>query len=81
MIEQVSHQLFGQFASCVRATLEAEARARRAATPGERAAALAEAERARPREIRAVPLLLKALWAWLLGLFRQRPRPPRTGAP
>lgn len=75
MIEQVSHQLFEQFAACVRATLEAEARAAGASTPEERAAALADAERARPGTLRAVPLLLRALWAWLLGLFRRRPRP------
>lgn len=75
MIEQVSHQLFERFAACVRATLEAEARAAGASTPEERAAALADAERARPGAVRAVPLFMRALWAWLLGLFRRRPRP------
>jgi len=73
MIEQVSHQLFQQFAACVRATLEAEDRARGASSPEERAAALAAVPDARPRPVRAVPLLFRALWAWLLGLFRRRP--------
>lgn len=72
MIEQVSHQLFQQFAACVRATLEAEAAARGAASPEARAAALAAIPRASPQAVRALPLLFRALWAWLLGLFRRR---------
>jgi carbon monoxide dehydrogenase subunit G len=70
MIEQVSHQLFQQFAACVRATLEGEARAR----AGE-VAAPAPPPRAEP--VRALPLLMRALWAWLLGLLRRTPRPSR----
>jgi len=73
MIEQVSHQLFQQFAACVRATLEGEARARGASSPEERAAALAAIPSAQPQAVRALPLLLRAFWAWLLGLFRRRP--------
>ncbi len=86
MFEQVARQLFGQFAACVRATLEAEVAARTApgATPAAPGAAPAAATRgrdaagssARPREVRAVPLLLRAFWAWLLGLFRRRPGAP-----
>jgi len=71
MIEQVAHQLFQQFAACVRATLEAEAVARAApAVPGAAAAAPAPAP---PREeaVRALPLLMRTLWAWLVGLFRR----------
>lgn len=64
MIEQVSHQLFQQFAACVGATLESEATAR----TGEMA--LPAPHRAEP--LRALPLLMRALWAWLLGLFRRR---------
>jgi carbon monoxide dehydrogenase subunit G len=68
MIEQVSHQLFEQFAGCVRRTLEAEA----AAT----AAGLAPPAPApaRPEAVAALPLLMRALWAWFLGLFRRRRR-------
>ncbi len=86
MFEQVARQLFGQFAACVRATLEAEVAARTApgATPAPGAAPGAVTRgqdagvsSARPREVRAVPLLLSAFWAWLLGLFRRR----RPGAP
>ena len=67
-------QLFQQFAACVRTTLEAEASARGAASPEERAAALAAIPRASPQAVRALPLLFRALWAWLLGLFRRRSR-------
>ncbi len=66
MIEQVSHQLFEQFAGCVRATLEAEAVARAGGT------APAAVPR-RPEAVAALPLLLRALWAWFLGLFRRKP--------
>ena len=57
MIDQVSHQLFAQFAGCVRATLEA--------APNE-----APAEEA-GRPVRAVPLLFRALWASLVALLRR----------
>lgn len=77
MFEQVAHQLFGQFAACVRATLEAEAAARVAVSEEARAVAHAAAAAARPREVRALPLLVRALWAWLLGLLRRR----RGGTP
>lgn len=66
MIEQVSHQLFEQFAGCVRATLEAEAAAR--------AGAPAAPAPKRQEAVAAFPLLMRALWAWFLGLFRRRPR-------
>lgn len=57
MIEQVSHQLFGHFAECARGTLEA--------APG--AAPAVEAG----RPVRAVPLLLRALWALLVAFLRR----------
>lgn len=60
MIEQVSHQLFSQFAACVKATLESEA-AGAAAPAGELPVA---------RPVRIVPLVLGALWAVLTALFR-----------
>lgn len=68
MIEQVAHQLFQQFAACVRATLEAEAAAR-GAGPG-----AVEAARPAPRQepVRALPTLLRALWAWIVALLRRR---------
>ena len=65
LIEQVAHQLFRQFASCVRATLEAEAEAE-AGLP----AAAAVPQRAEP--VRAIQLFFRALWAWILSLFRRR---------
>ena len=68
MIEQVSHQLFEQFAGCVRATLEAEAASRAGA------AAPAEPPPPRPEAVAALPLLLRAIWAWLLSPFRRRRR-------
>jgi carbon monoxide dehydrogenase subunit G len=67
MIEQVSHQLFEQFAACVRATLEAEAAAR----AGEAAPAPPPP---RPEAVAAIPLLLRAIWAWFLSLFRRARR-------
>lgn len=70
MFEQVAHQLFAQFAGCVRARLEAEDPAAAATAAG------AAAPPPRPAEaVRALPLLMRALWAWLLSLFRRR-RPP-----
>lgn len=64
MIEQVSHQIFEQFSACVRATLEAEAGVGAAST----------APPPRQEAVHALPLLLRAFWAWILGLFRRRPR-------
>lgn len=72
MFEQVAHQLFAQFAGCVRARLEAEDPAAAATVTGTGPAAPP------PRQaeaVRALPLLMRALWAWLLSLFRRR-RPP-----
>jgi carbon monoxide dehydrogenase subunit G len=72
MIEQVSHQVFLQFAERVRAHLERPAAAAAAGSP-EAASAVAEAAAPAspgPAEpLRAFPLLLRALWAWLRGLF------------
>jgi uncharacterized protein len=65
MIEQVSHQLFQQFAACVRGTLESEAAARVAGTAPTPQPQRAEA-------VAAFPLLMRALWAWFVGLFRKR---------
>jgi len=60
MIEQVSHQIFLQFADNVRATLEAEAAPAGAGPTG---------VPARPQALSALPLLMRALWAWLKALF------------
>jgi uncharacterized protein len=86
MIEQVAHQLFLQFAGSVRAALEAEqvapasapAVAAGAGTAQRPAGPLAAAAQ---QPVRALPLLLRALWALLTGLFRRLlgPRPPRSG--
>jgi len=69
MIEQVSHQVFLQFAERVRAHLERPAAAAEggAAAPGEARPPPPAAE-----PLAAFPLLLRALWAWLKGLFGAR---------
>jgi carbon monoxide dehydrogenase subunit G len=59
MIEQVSHQVFLQFAERVRASLEAEAAETAAACP------------APAGPVRVLPLLLAALTAWLASLLRR----------
>ncbi len=83
MIVEVAHQLFQQLASCVAATLGAEAAAASAAaaSPGGPAAAPPPALATHPtpppgEAVRIVPILLAALWAWLRSLFG-RPRTPR----
>ncbi len=69
MIEQVSHQLFQQFSTCVQATLEAEA-ARVASVPaGEPPPAPPPPREVEP--VRAIPLLLTTLWATLAGILRR----------
>jgi len=64
MIEQVSHQLFAQFAACVKATLEAEA-----AGTGAAFGPAGELPVAQP--VKIVPLVLGAFWAVLSALFRR----------
>jgi carbon monoxide dehydrogenase subunit G len=65
MIEQVSHQIFQQFSACVRGTLESEAAAKVAGSAPAPVQKRAEA-------VAAFPLLMRALWAWFLGLFRRK---------
>ena len=64
MIEQVSHQVFLQFAERVAATLEAEA-AQAEGGPG----TVASRPPARVEAVAALPLLLRALLAWLRSLL------------
>ena len=64
MIEQVSKQLFRQFAECVRAELAVRA----TGSP----APVRPATAAKP--VRALPLLLQSLWAMILSLFRRLAR-------
>jgi uncharacterized protein len=66
MIEQVSHQLFQQFATCVQATLEAETSAAAAGPAGAPAPPPPEAE-----PVHAIPLLFRTLWAALTGFLRR----------
>ena len=66
MIDQVSKQLFRQFADCVRAEMAARATGRGAA------AAAAPVTAAKP--VRALPLLLQSLWAMILSVFRRLAR-------
>jgi carbon monoxide dehydrogenase subunit G len=73
MIVEVAHQLFQQLATCVAATLGAEAAS---STPAGAAGAPATPP-PRADAVRAVPLLLAAFWAWLRSLFG-RPRTPRA---
>jgi uncharacterized protein len=67
MIEQVSHQLFQQFATCVQATLEGEASAAAASPAG----ALAPPHPREAEPVHAIPLLLTTLWAALAGFLRR----------
>lgn len=57
MVEQVSHQMFQQFARCVQARLEAAPGAAPATGTGQ--------------PLRAVPLVARALWAALVAFFRR----------
>jgi hypothetical protein len=59
MIEQVSHQIFLELSRCIRGRLEAEAGGAAAAPPP------------RQEAVRAVPLVMKALLAWLASLLRR----------
>lgn len=72
MVEQVSQQLFEQFAACVRATLEPR--------QGPSTEGGVEPPPPRARPVRAIPLLFTALWALLVRLLRrlagQKPGPP-----
>jgi hypothetical protein len=68
MIEQVSHQLFQQFAACVQATLEAEQAAAASAGGG---FAEPPAPQREVEPVRAIPLLLRTLWAALAGFVRR----------
>jgi len=67
LVEQVSHQIFGQFSACVRTTLEAAPAAGSTAAP---------AAAPRGEAVAALPLLLRALWAWVLSLLGVRRRGP-----
>lgn len=69
MIEQVSHQLFQQFATCVQATLEAEAAASASMPGGESPPPPPPPPEVEP--VRAIPLLFRTLWAALAGLVRR----------
>jgi uncharacterized protein len=69
MIEQVSHQLFQQFAACVQATLEAEAAAAASSTAGSPPAPPQPPREVEP--VRAIPLLFTTLWAAVAGFLRR----------
>jgi hypothetical protein len=66
VLEAVGHEVFRDFAACVRATLEAEERERASPAPA-RGGLDASAPRG---PLRPVPLLFRALRAWLAGLLR-----------
>jgi len=67
VLEPLGHVVFHQFASCVRATLEAEHAQVAAGT-----AATAPPRPARQEPLRAIPLVLRAVMAWVAGWFRAR---------
>lgn len=69
MIEQVSHQLFQQFAACVQTTLEAEAAAAASTPAGSPPPPPPPPREAEP--VRAIPLLLTTLWAAVAGFLRR----------
>ena len=69
MIEQVSHQLFQQFAACVQATLEAESAAAASTPAGSPPPPPPPAREVEP--VRAIPLLLTTLWAAVAGFLRR----------
>jgi carbon monoxide dehydrogenase subunit G len=87
MIEQVAHQLFLQFATCVRDTLEAEAAAASASAapagvPHGGAASVSGASGGggasaqalavhQAEPVRILPVLFRAFGAWLTGLLRK----------
>ena len=62
MVEQVSHQIFGEFSACVRTTLEAAEAARAGG-------AAAPAPAPRQEAVAALPLLFRALWGWVLSIL------------
>jgi uncharacterized protein len=61
VLERLGHLVFQEFASCVRATVEAE----RAGAAGARPAA----GPARRKPLRAIPLVLRAVKAWMASWF------------
>jgi carbon monoxide dehydrogenase subunit G len=70
MIQGVSHQLFLQFVASLKQRLEVSHAATASQTPPSATPAPAPA----PQPIRIVPLMLRALWAAIVGFFRQLSR-------
>ena len=76
VLESLGHVVFQDFASCVRATIEAEEAVRH----GARAPAAPARRRRAP--VRAFPLVFRAVKRWMAGWFRPRAggRDPRRDA-
>jgi carbon monoxide dehydrogenase subunit G len=72
VLEAVAHLVFQDFASCVRATVEAEEAGRAEGAPAARAAP------ARREALRGFPLVLRALSAWVAAFLRSRGGAART---
>jgi carbon monoxide dehydrogenase subunit G len=68
VLEPLAHEVFQDFASRVRASIEAEAAT--AATAVRRPSPAAPPPRTEP--LRAIPLILRALRAWMAGWLRPR---------
>jgi uncharacterized protein len=67
VLEPLGHLVFQQFASCVRATVEAERAASAAGTP-----VAPPAMPFRREPLRAIPLVLRAVKAWMASWLRAR---------
>jgi uncharacterized protein len=67
VLEPLGHLVFQQFASCVRATVEAEQAAGVAAVP-----AAPRPKPLRREPLRAIPLVFRAVKAWVAGWLRAR---------
>jgi hypothetical protein len=83
LIDSVSRQLFQQFVEAATSKLEVPDEARGGGVPGDlersTAASGATAQPERPQELRALPLLFRALWDWLRrALFARRSSGPRA---
>ncbi len=72
VLEQLAHVVFQDFAACVRATVEAEEARRAALAAG--ATAPQPARAASPAPLRAVPLVFRALRAWVGAWLRRGAR-------
>lgn len=72
-LEALAHLVFQEFAACVRTSVEAEEARRSVSGPARTAA-----PPGRSAPLAALPLVLRALRAWLAGILRARGRAPAS---